>query len=407
MINTISTLVGALIFFAIVWWITEKIFFNLAKNTASKLKKEIVREILHKLMPEKYDASGEEYESRSEVANTEKYQKQVFIEPYLLELIKNKSASNKLKLIAAWDGLSIETQIKLLSSKKETDKKNEHFFSFPDEVIKKALGSNNDYVKYLAVIHSQFGRSWKTFHDEIEKISMNSDANILLKFAASRYNYNISADNPADFFTLPENEKCLYFSELCFSDAQEIDAIINYGIDNALLDKQLLHSLLIECKHNLKKKKDFLPDDGLSLYLEIQDEIKLLKLVITIYNTFDSNDKDVYPFNLSNILLLALPCPSNSEEVENTLLQFPEKLLCDFLSRNDVYLSNFRKKILFSVNGKYNEHTIRAAISANCWLDKNDFMALRKRKSLYREHAYELNRLERNLIAKVADTNKI
>ena len=62
------------------------------------------------------------------------------------ELVEN-TPSSRLKLLAAWDGLSIETQIKVLH---ELTKGGHLHLSFDREIIVKALKSPNEYIRYLA-----------------------------------------------------------------------------------------------------------------------------------------------------------------------------------------------------------------------------------------------------------------
>ena len=67
--------------------------------------------------------------------------------PDHLARLLQPTPSGAAKLIAAWDGLSMESQMMLLTALERTD--------FPgylaDRILVKALESENDYVRYLAV----------------------------------------------------------------------------------------------------------------------------------------------------------------------------------------------------------------------------------------------------------------
>src|SRR5438876_658858 len=93
------------------------------------------------------------------------------IDKYLDELMQD-TTSSRLKLLAAWDGLTVDTQIKILSRVKE----------IPHELKIKALDNQNDYIRFL-VSHRFFSRVNSTQNDEdqmlFEKIS--NDRSILVK----------------------------------------------------------------------------------------------------------------------------------------------------------------------------------------------------------------------------------
>ena len=75
-------------------------------------------------------------ENRNTVSDLPKY-----IEDLLIE-----TPSSVTKLCAAWDGLSTETQIRIL-----TEIKNGNYTGYvTDKIYVKAVKSNNPYVRYLA-----------------------------------------------------------------------------------------------------------------------------------------------------------------------------------------------------------------------------------------------------------------
>ena len=68
------------------------------------------------------------------------------MDEHLKELVEN-TPSSQAKLLAAWDGLSVETQIKLLHA--VADGGRLHLL-FHRDIIARALKSPNEYIRYLA-----------------------------------------------------------------------------------------------------------------------------------------------------------------------------------------------------------------------------------------------------------------
>ncbi len=62
---------------------------------------------------------------------------------YLIEVTQGTPSSN-LKLLAIWDALSLETQIKILHHFKSSR------LDFPEALKEKILNSPNEYIRYLA-----------------------------------------------------------------------------------------------------------------------------------------------------------------------------------------------------------------------------------------------------------------
>lgn len=142
-------------------------------------------------------------------------------EPYLQQLLQHRKSS-QLKLIAAWDGLSTETQIKILST----------VDFIPDEIKPKGLNSPNDYVRYLVA-----NRFWYSRNDDeddkklLKKIS--EDKNIIVKFSEfpsqklhvvekNKEGHDISVLKPENFFAMSWEEQILYFSGLETRDGEKI-----------------------------------------------------------------------------------------------------------------------------------------------------------------------------------------
>lgn len=294
---------------------------------------------------------------------------QIQIETYLQELIQDRESS-RLKLLAAWDGLSIEAQIKILNTVKQ----------IPHQLKLKALSSPNDYVRYLVAEHFCFsGLREKNEEKELfEKIS--TDKNVIIRFTQSQsqkiydsekneYGHIVAVLKPENFFAMTKEEQILYFSKCSIREGDEIAAIIEWGLNNNAVEEIHLDNLIIECAANFEKFEPFIYDYDYSGNKGLEALWKLLpKLGLT---------------KSAKYLIWSLPpeiLGSNkiSDEVLNSL---DSKLLIELLNRQDVYLCDFRKKIVFSSIGEYSEEDRIAAASIHLDLTKDNINNLIQNKN--------------------------
>ena len=94
----------------------------------------------------------------------------IILEPYLND-ITGSTESSKLKLIAAWDGLSVETQIKIIHAIGNR---------LPYEIIAKSLDSPNSYIRYLIAKEHYWDSSYE--------VSSNEDGTIMSQEENEDYN---------------------------------------------------------------------------------------------------------------------------------------------------------------------------------------------------------------------------
>jgi hypothetical protein len=294
------------------------------------------------------------------------------VELYLQELLQDQSSS-RLKLLAAWDGLSIETQIKILNIVKR----------IPHELKIKALSSPNAYVRYLVAKHfcslqgldKDFSVDGTSEEKELfEKIS--TDTNILVKFTQCPSKKvhvceNNQFDlNPKNFFAMSKEEQIMYFSECSIRDGDDIAGIIEWGLKNNAIEQDHLHDLIVECATNFEKFKPFTRDYDYS-------GVKGLEALWNLVPKLGISKS-------ARWLIWSLPsgtysCDEIPVEVLNSLDQ---EILIELLEQPNIYLRDFRRKIVFSSNDQYCENIRITAASIHLELTNDDILNLIKNKNL-------------------------
>lgn len=277
---------------------------------------------------------------------------------YLHELIEDKPSS-KLKLLAAWDGLSTETQIKIL----------DYFSDKPLTYLKdKILTSNNDYVKYLIGQHIHFDAN-----NELDKkiiAVLNSSENPLVKFIPQQCNVREAAKNPATFFSMPHNERLAFIDNACcgHGEAHEFTSLLEFAIDNNAAPEKELADLTLEYLKNLKKSYQHV--ENLRQYNwhpaeNLNDIRAFLQVVIKV----PKGKNKPWASNLSKTILYNMPINEselNNEkrEWEHLLLNLDHDYLITFLSRWDVACGEIREKIFFD---KSLDKKLRLEAAANLY----------------------------------------
>lgn len=144
--------------------------------------------------------------------------------PDLEQLIQPRPSS-VMKLIAAWDGLQVETQIDILTLLGRFSAA-----EFPrylrDKINRKAFESRTAYIRYLAVRHyGGFGNKL----DGDWQARIDSDPDPLVRHATSEF----CLDEPEKFWALPHEARLLQVDSLRGIGYAELlaNAII-YAIDN-------------------------------------------------------------------------------------------------------------------------------------------------------------------------------
>lgn len=283
--------------------------------------------------------------------------------PYLMDLLQ-PTPSGAAKLIAAWDGLCVETQIQILTALEEA-----HFSAcLAKKVRRKALDSSNVYIRYLAARKFHFSRDdneeARALKDQIE---MDSDP--LVKHCLLEGKWE-SLD-PVSFFGLPQEARLAKVRQLNHR-GEAVASLIAFAVAFYLEQGRVSESELCEILADYLNKPSFREHygedrwrngyDGLGAYTAGKDVEALWALVVKV------------PEGVSHVLIEHLPEQAglSSGIPQNILEQLTPGQLETLLYRKDIVLKEFRRRI-FEQPAERLDRVRSAAISCNFDLSYDDF----------------------------------
>lgn len=278
---------------------------------------------------------------------------QPLVEKYLQDLIKDKPSSN-LKLLAVWDSLLIETQIKILSV----------IETIPYELKIKALESPNAYIRYLIADQLYFLENENNEYTELlEKVG--KDSSPLIKFL------NSTRIKPESFFHLSKEEKIMYINQHNIRRGKEIAEIIEWGLKNSTINQDDLYIIVKEYIKNISEAKHFsyynyYSEKGYEAFWQLVPKLGLTNTTMLLVKYLPA---DSYFSSAAYIPI----------DVLNSLNQ---QLLIILLTRSDVFLKKFRKNMVLSSGTEYSEDVRKAAASYNLFIGDDDISELIKNKSI-------------------------
>ncbi len=137
------------------------------------------------------------------------------IEEYLSELIEDKP-STQLKIMAVWDDLSIESQIKILNGLK----------SIPEKLKIKAFSSHNEYIRYLVVKNLTCDESGS--YDQIWMNKVLNDTSPLVRLCIKNDRTVCSEElHYKSFFSLSHEERIMLITTpALINDGEKFAALI-------------------------------------------------------------------------------------------------------------------------------------------------------------------------------------
>jgi hypothetical protein len=246
------------------------------------------------------------------------------------------------KLIAAWDGLSTESQIFVLIAPEMarlSARSNE-------KLHKKALNSPNAYVRYLAakglLLSSKENEEQKAIKHRIEH-----DPDPLVRYCLLESSWGLSDRGLADadaFFNLPHEARLAKVRSLCGS-GEVMANVISHGVDYHLKEGKVsaieLSEIISDYVNKAEFKNHYGPDneshDGFTEYGRGKDIDALWHVVPKL------------PDSLSDILIRTLPTGAglSSGIPEDVLSRMTDHQLTILFKREDVGLKELRKKIFF------------------------------------------------------------
>jgi len=285
---------------------------------------------------------------------------------YLAELLQ-PTPSGAAKLIAAWDGLSTESKMILLTA---LDRAN-----FPghlaEKVLDKALESESAYVRYLAV-----GRLCSSDEKTTVKKRIEEDPEPLVRYSLIEKRETLIFDavlqDPTIFFSLPQEARLAYARTLGGS-GEKLAKLISHAVDHYLKDGTVseieLFEILSDYLNDPKFKQYYANDvvryDGWVKYSGGRDIDALWELVLKV------------PEGISHVLITHLPPGAGPKPFipEEVVRGMSDQQLTTLLYRKDVRLEKLRKKIFFDADEK-NDFVKSAAIWCNFNLEYKEFQEI-------------------------------
>lgn len=288
--------------------------------------------------------------------------------PHLMDLLQ-PTPSGATKLIAAWDGLSAESQMQLLTALDEA--------KFPPYLVqnirRKALDSSNAYVRYLAAREFCFSEDDNEEEKALkDKIEMDSDP--LVKYCLLESKWSLSDEvikNPELFFNLPHEARLAKVRQYD-SSGEAIASLVSYAVDNCLEQGQVSEIELYEILADYLNKPSFhkrYKEDGFSRYSDGYGEYQKGKDIEALWALVPKGSDWI-----SSVLLEHLPEEAGlgSGIPDGILGQLKPWQLGQLLYRRDIVLKEFRLEIFKKPAERFDEVRC-AAISSNFDLSYDEF----------------------------------
>lgn len=262
--------------------------------------------------------------------------------PEHLASLLDPTPSGVAKLIAAWDGLSTESQILLLA---ELEKGGAPAY-LHDKVRIKALDSANPYVRYLVARKFYFSDD-----DSVEKRALKrrieEDPHPLVKYCLMETEWGIGESklkSPSEFYSLPHEARLALVRRLD-GQGEEIAKLIEHALNHQLRDGSISEIELFEILSDYVNKPEFkarydretLTYDGFGEYEKGKDIEALWQLVLKL------------PEWVSHILIQNLPPGAGlSANIPNDVLNgMNDRQLATLFDRRDIDYRDLRKKVFF------------------------------------------------------------
>jgi hypothetical protein len=262
--------------------------------------------------------------------------------PQLQELLE-PTPSGTAKLLAAWDGLTPETQIAVLAAKK----KHPGPAYLYQQIIEKALTSNNAFVRYMAARETNLSDCDERKSNLRKQI--DNDPDPLVRYAPLETEWVISdpeIDDPEAFFALPHEARLAKVRRLTDS-GEEVATLIFYAVGHHLKDGRVSEVELFEILTDYLNKPEFKERyvesqrsyDGFARFQSGKDIQALWELVVKV------------PENLSHVIIEHLPESAGlgSDIPKQVLEGMSDRQLQTLFYRSDIDLEKFRKQKFFEI----------------------------------------------------------
>lgn len=317
-----------------------------------------------------------------------KNQAESSIPNHLRELLP-PTPSGTAKLIAAWDGLTAETQIALLMAKKEQLRPAYLYKPFwgpaylYQQIIEKALTSENGFVRYLAAREVYVADEDQRERDL--RAQIDNDPEPLVRYARLETDFGVfdsELENPEKFFALPHEARLAKVRRLTGS-GETVANLVSYAVEHQLKDGQLSEIELFEILAEYLHKPEFdgwyvgeeanarkVNYDGYGEFLAGEDIDALWELVPKV------------PENISHVIIEHLPESAglSSGIPKQVLAGMSDRQLETLFDRSDIGLEKFRKLKFFEAVEADDEegdsakhHMARAAVTHGFHLTNEEF----------------------------------
>lgn len=286
-----------------------------------------------------------------------------------LEDLLAPTPSGVQKLLAAWDGLSVETQIEILNAFRS--KKLPRYLS--RSIAARAFQSDNAYVRYLAYRGEYLDR--KVPEDLALLRAIREDQSALVRSVVRETDYSSFEPDfqPLRFWALPHEDRLARVRELRGS-GEEIAALVKYGLDSTATASPIpvleVWEVLADYLGSSQFNNVYAPEatdlirDGMTAYYRSKD-LKALWLLIP-----------ESPLQMALLLVSELPakggmfCQIPDEVLDN----LSDGLLSTLLYREDIELEELRKAIYFDLSKS--DMVVSAALSSHFSLSNEEFLAV-------------------------------
>ena len=241
------------------------------------------------------------------------------------------------KIIAAWDGLSIETKIQIYKKVKEISL-GPHLL---DKLQQKALKDENEYIRYL--VRKDISG------EEFARIVVNESSE-LVKYSTRKTLLGEEYKDPKKFYSMPHFERlALLTNEV--DHGEYIAKCISFAFDKLLPKKKINENEIFELLYEYIGKPEFKDNysketrDGYFEYMKGKDLEELWKL------TINTNTPKLFQY----YLLKLLPLPWDMEyKIEPIIRQIDnENIIGYFFERKDIGSYRLRRELFFEDDKKY------------------------------------------------------
>jgi hypothetical protein len=283
---------------------------------------------------------------------------------HLEELLKD-TPMGRMKLLAAWDSLSTETQIRLLSEMSEKGRTR-----VTDRPIwRRALSSPSEYVRYLAAREIRLPRD-----NEIENQVM-SDSSPLVRYSGTGGRTLLGQLSNEDFDRWPKALKLTIVSSDDPPEAVNIARWVEHAAENKSMSEDEICDVVLEYLCNPEALRLF-QESSYDFFVDTKREEGFNALWRLLPKV---------PSSVAYCLVGRLPwraLPGGSAEPPREVLTWLETspYLESLLWRKDAPLLELRRKIFFSTDPRY-DRVKPAAVSNNFYVDLGELHDLFKQNS--------------------------